>query len=77
MIREEHGNYFCIGVAGFPEGNPFTSNSDKNTELKYLKEKVDSGADFILTQFFYEPIIFIDYVNDCKAIGINCPIIPG
>ena len=45
--------------------------------LKYLKEKIDAGADFIVTQFFYDTDVFIGYVEKCRGIGITCPIIPG
>lgn len=76
LIRQEHGDYFCIGIAGFPEGHPY-SPYEKEKDLHYLKEKVDAGADFILTQFFYEPKVFIDFNNQCKKFGITCPIIPG
>lgn len=53
LIRKEHGDYFCIGVGGFPEGHPYTVG-DTSKDIMYLKEKVDCGADFILTQFFYD-----------------------
>jgi len=45
--------------------------------LKYLKDKVDAGADFIITQLFFKSETFLKYVKDCRKIGINCPIIPG
>lgn len=43
----------------------------------YLKEKIDAGADFIVTQFFYDADVFLSYVARCRAAGITCPIIPG
>ncbi len=43
----------------------------------YLKNKVDAGADFIITQFFYDIDMFAVYIKDCRAAGITCPIIPG
>ncbi|OAD61899.1 putative methylenetetrahydrofolate reductase [Eufriesea mexicana] len=49
----------------------------KEMDLIYLKEKVDAGADFIITQIVFEANIFIKFVNDCREIGINVPIIPG
>ena len=76
LIREEHGDYFCVGVGGFPEGHP-SSPTDPSVEMAYLKQKIDTGADFILTQFFYDPVVFIDFVSACRATGIDCPIIPG
>jgi methylenetetrahydrofolate reductase (NADPH) len=86
LIRKEHGDYFCIGVAGFPEGHPSNSSTNKlgvndvesdSLELKYLKEKIDAGADFILTQFFYDPKVFLQFVSRCLQVGITSPIIPG
>ena len=76
LIRKEHGNYFCIGVAGFPEGHPH-SKDNKDNDLIYLKEKIDAGADFVLTQFFYDPDVFVYFYQRCRATGILCPIIPG
>jgi methylenetetrahydrofolate reductase (NADPH) len=77
LIREEHGDYFCIAVGGFPEGHPASKGEDVAQELQYLKEKVEAGANFILTQFFYAPQVFLDFVVNCRGIGIDCPIIPG
>ncbi|KAL1925667.1 uncharacterized protein VTP21DRAFT_550 [Calcarisporiella thermophila] len=74
-IREKYGDYFCIGVAGYPEGH--INNPDKEADLRYLKEKVDAGADFIITQLFFDTDIFLEFVDRCRAIGITCPIIPG
>jgi methylenetetrahydrofolate reductase (NADPH) len=76
LIRSEHGNHFCIAVAGFPEGHPYTKER-KDQDLIFLKEKIDAGADFILTQFFYDPEVFVDFHQRCNAIGITCPILPG
>jgi len=75
-IRKEHGDYFCIAVAGFPEGHPHSKIS-RDQELVHLKEKINAGADFILTQFFYDADVFVDFHNQCRQIGIDCPIIPG
>jgi methylenetetrahydrofolate reductase (NADPH) len=77
LIRKEHGDYFGIAVAGFPEGHPQSRDEAQTDELLYLKAKIDAGADFILTQFFYDPDVFIDFQKRCKAAGINCPIVPG
>ena len=95
LIREEHGDYFCVAVAGFPEGHPYSSPSRNSSpagkgqqsgavnspppvpngdgdsskcscsieDIDYLKQKVDAGADFILTQFFYDPAVFLDFVS--------------
>eukprot|EP00158_Paraphelidium_tribonemae_P004848 Partr_v1_DN26998_c0_g1_i4_m6645 putative Methylenetetrahydrofolate reductase len=74
-IRSEYGDYFCVSVAGYPEGH--IDNPDKAEDLRFLKEKVDAGADYIVTQLFYDVDMFIDWVKDLRAMGVNCPIIPG
>jgi len=75
LIREVHGDYFGIAVAGHPEGHPSSSNMED--EMMHLKEKVDAGADFIITQFFYDVDIVLQFVRRCRANGITCPILPG
>ncbi len=81
LIRKLHGDYFGIGVAGHPEGHPSSAKCDdgSNTslEMQHLKDKLDAGADFIITQFFYDVDVFLEYVKRCRRIGITCPIIPG
>lgn len=74
-IRENHGNYFGISVAGYPEGHPDSSNYQD--DLRHLKAKVEAGADFIVTQLFYQVDHFLKFVRDCRQIGITCPILPG
>ncbi|KAG0166262.1 hypothetical protein DFQ28_007907 [Apophysomyces sp. BC1034] len=74
-IRKKYGNYFGIAVAGHPEGH--IDNPDKEADLLTLKAKVDAGADFIVTQLFFDVDIFLDFVKRCRAIGITCPILPG
>jgi methylenetetrahydrofolate reductase (NADPH) len=74
FIREEYGDYFGICVAGYPEGHP---DSNYDDDLKYLKQKVDAGADIVITQLFYDVDLFFKFVNDCRKIGIDCPILPG
>ncbi len=64
-----------VGVAGFPEGHPETPNRMK--ELEYLKAKVDAGADYIVTQLFFDNRDYFDYVERCAMAGITVPIIPG
>lgn len=70
FIRSCHGDYFCIGVPGYP---------NKNTcqDWQCLEEKVALGADFIITQLFFQSQSFIQFVNKCKERGIHLPILPG
>ncbi|XP_035741035.1 methylenetetrahydrofolate reductase-like isoform X4 [Vespa mandarinia] len=75
FIRSYFGQEFSICVAGYPDMHP--SSPNKDFDLFHLKAKVDAGADFIITQIFFESDTFINFVNDCRNIGITIPIIPG
>ena len=66
---------FGIGVAGFPEGHPSTPN--RVLEMDYLKAKVDAGADFIVTQMFFDNRDFYDFRDRCELAGVRVPIIAG
>ena len=74
-IHEKYDNHFNIGVAGYPEGHP--EEEDEQKTLRYLKEKCDAGADFIITQMFYDVDNFISWCSKLRKIGVDIPIIPG
>ncbi|KJZ77995.1 hypothetical protein HIM_02632 [Hirsutella minnesotensis 3608] len=74
-IRDAYGNHFDIGVAGYPEGCDDNKNEDQL--LDHLKEKVDMGATFIVTQMFYDADNFIRWVGRVRERGIAIPILPG
>lgn len=71
----KHFPEMCIGVAGYPEGHPGTPN--RLLEIEYLKAKVDSGADYIVTQLFFENRDFYDFRERCELAGIHVPILAG
>jgi methylenetetrahydrofolate reductase (NADPH) len=66
---------FCIGVAGYPEKHLEAPNLD--TDIYYLKRKIDMGADYVTTQMFFNNAHYYNYVKRCAEHGLNVPIIPG
>lgn len=75
LVRKHFRDYFSICVAGYPQGHPEDVSPEEN--IINLKKKVDAGADFIITQLFFESSVFFKFVKDCRAAGITVPILPG
>jgi methylenetetrahydrofolate reductase (NADPH) len=75
LIRENYGDWFSIGVASYPEGHPESPNME--WEIKYFKKKVEAGADFSITQMFFDNSYYYEFVDLCQKADIDIPIIPG
>ena len=74
-IINAHPTNFCIGVAGYPEKHSEAPN--KSTDISHLKQKVDAGAEYIVTQMFFNNEAFFEFEKTCRDAGILVPIIPG
>ena len=71
---KKHGD-FCIGAACYPEGH--VENEHKEDDIKYLKQKVDSGVDFLTTQMFFDNVIHYNFLYRIREAGITVPVLPG
>ncbi|MFQ6674401.1 MAG: methylenetetrahydrofolate reductase, partial [Fidelibacterota bacterium] len=75
VLEDTHPTDFCIGVGGYPEKHRLSP--DEETDIQYLKDKVDAGAHYIVTQMFFDNASFFPFVERCRKAGIDVPIIPG
>lgn len=75
FMRKHFNDHFSIGVAGFPEGHILCP--DKDQDAQYLKAKIEDGADFVITQLFFDNKDYFQYVDRLKDLGVTARIIPG
>lgn len=74
LVKSRHPDV-CCGVAGYPETHPEAPS--RADDVRRLKEKIDAGADYVNTQLFFENPVYFSFVADCRAAGIQVPILPG
>lgn len=75
FIREQHGDFFRIEVAAYPEVHPQATSPD--ADFENFRRKVEAGADGALTQLFYNPDAYFDFMERCEKAGIDIPVVPG
>ena len=75
FVRSEFGQQFYIEVAAYPEYHPQARNALE--DMRNFKRKVDAGADSAITQYFFNPDCYFHFVDECQAMGIGIPIVPG
>lgn len=75
FIRKEYGRHFHVDVAAYPEYHPQARNAAE--DLRNFKRKVEAGADSAITQYFYNADAYYHFVDQCQAMGLNLPIVPG
>ncbi|MCU7914889.1 MAG: methylenetetrahydrofolate reductase [NAD(P)H] [Candidatus Thiodiazotropha sp. (ex Gloverina cf. vestifex)] len=75
LVRETYGNYFHIEVAAYPEVHPQAVNAEE--DLFFFKQKVNAGANSAITQYFYNPDAYFRFVDDCRRVDVEIPIVPG
>jgi methylenetetrahydrofolate reductase (NADPH) len=75
LVRDTFGDHFYIEVAAYPEFHPQAVSAKQ--DIDYFKQKVEAGANGAITQYFYNPDAYFRFIDDCRALGIEIPIVPG